>query len=924
MNFSRKAFDIPLYRLGLCLTLSLLNGPQVLANDDLSPLKLEPQAESSKRILLAQSDNQDKAPPVIPNEIKTPQSVKSANLSGAVKDLSGENIANAFVVIHQLGVEHPKRFETESDANGLYQFNNLPPGKWQITVSAKEMMSHTTNVDLVAGQTSNADMKLEDLEPTDIIRITGKRTLIHPEQIGSTTNIDKTIITQYKSGNDLRKLIESTPGMMTDTLGNIVTRGEHNAVNYELDGVVLPEAAGVLQQTQFLTPRSLKSMQVDIGGYQASDGGGPLGAVVRMKSLPVSPKPFISVGGQLGSPIAGNVYYSGSSALSQDPDSPLYKLRVESSGQFSGTSLGLAPPTMGIAHNGRVNINTLTKVEWVPTENDTVKLTVGINQSFINVPTSKSSYKAGVRMNQSDMQNFSILSWNHRYKKFFDESNLHLINSFYYENFRSRNVFDPTPVLNGEQPLLAIAPNAYRFNYVFGAQGDISKTLLNTHHLKAGFLSEVRPVRTNFSSSYYNVDPTNGFAYGAAMSPFTGTPIVNVTEEEGTETTVDADGNEVEVPTTTTNTTINPYFSKQMGMYKGFRWLQSAYIQDSWRPTTGWLKRLTADAGVRFDLYHGVFGSTGQLAQALATIPDAPAFSLRPFGTQRITNAQASGRFGLAYVLTPTTVMRGSFSQIFQPPPVDLFVTPPNIEEIQNGIFAGTPRPLQATRGYLVDTSIEQQIGPRFAMRANLFYKNLKNSGDSGVVGNAPLYNRLQLSGQEVSGVETRMDLKPRRDGTGFYGFFSGTVALANINRGRTITGGIYDYEALPKHPDHDKRFQMTSAVGYRHKNGWWVLPEVSVATGFQDLRDVALVGPHPRLSPTLAILGLNAGYTIPQQIRDKFKYLPNSCDMRVENLLNNRFPVNLGSPFSGTRYLNPFRVLFGCYWEIGKAKLGS
>ncbi len=48
--------------------------------------------------------------------------------------------------------------------------------------------------------------------------------------------------------------------------------------------VVLPEAAGVLQQSQPATPRSLQSMQVDIGGYEAHDGGGPLGAVVRMKS----------------------------------------------------------------------------------------------------------------------------------------------------------------------------------------------------------------------------------------------------------------------------------------------------------------------------------------------------------------------------------------------------------------------------------------------------------------------------------------------------------------------------------------------------------------------------------------------------------------------------------------------------------------
>lgn len=99
------------------------------------------------------------------------------------------------------------------------------------------MLSDTRKFDLASGETKTMNVMLEDLEAEDVLRITGKRTLIHPEKIGSTTNVDHDTIYQYGSGNDLHQLIDSTPGVITDTLGNIIVRGEHNAINYQLDGV---------------------------------------------------------------------------------------------------------------------------------------------------------------------------------------------------------------------------------------------------------------------------------------------------------------------------------------------------------------------------------------------------------------------------------------------------------------------------------------------------------------------------------------------------------------------------------------------------------------------------------------------------------------------------------------------------------------
>lgn len=834
-----------------------------------------------------------------PDNNLTSQSINLSELHGKVFDLlTNGPLAGARVVISKEGEEH-KRYQTESKPDGTFSFTNIEPGNYLVTGSASDKLSQVQNVTLKAGEGLNLILKLEDLEGTDVLRITGKRTLIHPHNIGSETYLDHTFINEYKSGNDLRQLINSTPGVMTDTYGNMITRGEHNSINYELDGAVLPEAAGVLQQSQFVSPRSLQSMKVDIGGYQAEDGGGPLGAVVHMKSLPIVPQPYFTFGQQLGGPIAGNLYYSGSTAFSQDPKNPWYKLRIESSGAFPATSMGNAPPVKDYTFNNRADINSLTKLEYLATERDTFNLTLGINHSFLDVPISRISRQAGVHERQHDAQDYLIFNYKHKFKHFFDEANLHIINAFYYENFHSRTVFDPDPVINGGQPLQSISPQALRFNYAFSAQGDISKTVFRTHILKAGFLSEVRPVYTDFGATYFNNDPNNPNApVGAVISPFT-------------------------------SAVGGPAFTSKIGRYHGFRYLQSAYFQDSWRPQRGVLKRLTVDAGVRADVYHGVFGNTLPVAETLATIPNVGPFNIQPFLTQRVTNAQASGRFGASYVLTNNTVIRGSFSNLFMPPPVDLFSTPPDVTQgLINGFFNGavintfngTLRPMYATRGNLTDVSVEQQIGPRLVTRTNLFYKTLENYGDSGVIGNSTLYNRQSVDKQEAYGVETRVDLKPARGGYGFNGFVSNTVAVAYLRGSKQVIGGIYDIQQTPvedKYPDHDRRMALNVGLGYKARNNFWILANMQFLTGLQNT--LPTPPPHASRTPVLTIFGLSAGYKTPSKVKQKLAWMPDNFDLRLQNIMNVREATNLGSPFQGTRFLLPFRFLIGCSWNIGK-----
>ncbi|HEY9712211.1 MAG TPA: carboxypeptidase-like regulatory domain-containing protein, partial [Chroococcales cyanobacterium] len=243
---------------------------------------------------------------------------ETARITGKVTDLTGvQGIEQADILLIKEGAVH-KRVAVKTTSTGEFSAQDLEPGQWSITVTAPNMLSDTRRIDLVGSEIKVLNFSLESLEAEEILRITGKRTLIHPEKIGSTTNVNHDTVYQYGSGNDLHRLIESTPGVITDTIGNIIVRGEHNAINYQLDGVYLPEAAGVLQQSNFVTPRSLQSMQVDIGGYQASDGGGPMGAFTRLKSLPITTTPTFKIGQQMGGPLAGNVYFNTSGALSPD------------------------------------------------------------------------------------------------------------------------------------------------------------------------------------------------------------------------------------------------------------------------------------------------------------------------------------------------------------------------------------------------------------------------------------------------------------------------------------------------------------------------------------------------------------------------------------------------------------------------------
>jgi hypothetical protein len=182
------------------------------------------------------------------------------------------------------------------------------------------------------------------------------------------------------------------------------------------------------------------------------------------------------------------------------------------------------------------------------------------------------------------------------------------------------------------------------------------------------------------------------------------------------------------------------------------------------------------------------------------------------------------------------------------------------------------------------------------------------------------VYDRLTLAKQAAYGLETRLELRPARDGFGVYGFVSNTISVAKLRGNKITSGGLWDspFGFVPdKYVDHDRRDVLQAAFGWKSRNGFWVLSDLSYFTGFKDDRNPDLFGAHRARTRPVYAIGLNAGYTIPERLRRDRKTVPTSLEVRIENLTNNVAPINLGSPYQGTRYQLPIRVLAGVNWKV-------
>ncbi|HWY57560.1 MAG TPA: carboxypeptidase regulatory-like domain-containing protein [Terriglobales bacterium] len=161
---------------------------------------------------------------------------KSASISGTVTDQTGAVLAGATVTItNSAGFKQT----TTSNGQGVYVVNGIPPGTYDVSVSATNFKPfQAPGVALAAGDTVPLDASLEPGgEKTEVNVQAGGAAQVETENAEvSGTLTQKEVSTLQLNGRNFTQLITLTPGVSNQTGQDEAKVGVNGSVKYSVNG----------------------------------------------------------------------------------------------------------------------------------------------------------------------------------------------------------------------------------------------------------------------------------------------------------------------------------------------------------------------------------------------------------------------------------------------------------------------------------------------------------------------------------------------------------------------------------------------------------------------------------------------------------------------------------------------------------------
>lgn len=155
-------------------------------------------------------------------------------------------------------------------------------------------------------------------------------------QVGASTYTFSADAIEAQPGGDnnlLNQVVLQAPGAPQDSFGQLHVRGEHNGLQYRLNGIIIPEGISVFGQT--LDPRLVNSLKLITGALPAEYGLRTAGIIdVTTKSGVLAPGGDVSIYGGSHSEVQPSFDYGGS----------MGSLNYFVSGDYNSSTLGIESP----------------------------------------------------------------------------------------------------------------------------------------------------------------------------------------------------------------------------------------------------------------------------------------------------------------------------------------------------------------------------------------------------------------------------------------------------------------------------------------------------------------------------------------------------------------------------------------------------
>jgi outer membrane receptor protein involved in Fe transport len=451
-------------------------------------------------------------------------------------------------------------------------------------VLASAVLADAADTALDAGATpANTPGATQDLMPAIVVtaqHLDEVRSHIQTQTGASTYTIDAKAIEATPGGDNtlLNQVVLQAPDVAQDSFGQYHVRGEHDGLQYRINGVILPEGISVFGQS--LDPRLITSISLVTGALPAEFGLRTAGIIdITTKSGLQAPGGSISLyGGSHGEIEPSFAYGGGAGSFS-------YFM----TGDFLRNDLGIESPdgSSNPIHDHTTQYHGFGYFEDILDEDNRLSLMLGSSVGRFQIPdldgeqpslgwnvNGITAYPSqGLDENQREVTQFGALSWQH------SVGPLNVQTSF-ISRYSSLTF---TPDRLGDLLFTGIAQDAFKQNVAYAGQSDASYELDDRHTIRGGvFLQSDHSI----SDTTSEVLKTNGAGMQLYLQPTVPVP---------PETIID-NGAKTE-------------------------WLYSAYLQDEWKA----LPNFTFNYGLRFDKYTAYTGGhqlSPRLNMVWEAVPD--------------------------------------------------------------------------------------------------------------------------------------------------------------------------------------------------------------------------------------------------------------------------------------------------------------
>ena len=409
------------------------------------------------------------------------QALNAGAVSGVVVDPNNANIPNASVTLSN-PVTGYKRTVT-SEADGSFQFNDVPPNNYQLSVAATGFAPATQSVTVRSSVPINLKVPLEVSSATETVTVTSNAADVLENVPTTHTDVDQTLITRLpvrSPGSGLSDVVTlAAPGVVADSNGFFHPLGDHAQTSYSVDNQPISDQQSKAFSTQ-LPPDAIQSMEV-ITGATPAEYGDKTSLVVNAitKSGLNQRKPAGGFSTTYGT--FGTISQNGSVGYGNAKAGNFATFTFERSGRF------LDSPEFTVLHDRGTAASLFDRIDYSPNAKDTFHLNLFLARNSFQTPNQFDQQALG----QDQRQLVHSLNIAPGYVHIFSATTVLSINPYYrldnVKYFPSPNPFSDQTITFGESRRLNNVGVKADLSYVKGRNNAKFGVQLSHTFLTEGF-----------------------------------------------------------------------------------------------------------------------------------------------------------------------------------------------------------------------------------------------------------------------------------------------------------------------------------------------------------------------------------------------------------------------------------------------------